>query len=102
MIALTKAVVKQMSAHKLTNKVAINGMGLGIGLHRFHSTQVSYLFITNAGLLLLTSLVREKPFTKICPPSLCATNLVIREKPFTRTCHPGSGGTNLARTMYTM
>ena len=86
MITITKAVGKQMSAHKLTNKVVINGMGLGIGLHRrFQTTQASYLFIAKAGLLLLTSLVREKRFTKICHPSLCATNLVIREKPFRKT-----------------
>jgi len=76
MTTLTKAVVKQMSAHKLTNKVVANGMGLGIGLHRrFHTTQARYLFITNAGLLLLTSLLRGKPFTKICHPSLWATSL---------------------------
>lgn len=79
---LTKAVVKQISAHKLTNKLVVNGIGCGIGLHRrFHTTQARYLGISNAELLLLTSFLRGKHFTKIC--------------------HPGSRETtNLARTIY--
>ena len=76
MSTLTKAIVKQMSAHKLTNKVVINGMDHRLGFsRRFHTTQARYLKTTNAGLLLLTSLLREKPFMKTCHRSLGETNI---------------------------
>jgi len=83
MITLAKAVVKQMSAHKLANNRVINNIGLGVGLYRrFHITQARYFKITNAELIVLTSMLRENPFTKIC--------------------HPGSGKTNPARPMHAM
>ena len=71
MNTLAKAVVRQTSARGLTNNRAINRIGLGVGLHRrFHIPQVRYLGITNAQLLLLTSLRRDEHFTKTCHSGL--------------------------------